>query len=58
MGDAPPLSLIDVLSVPTIGEAVVQHLSRGSKSALRQSCSALCALVRHMVGRPLFLPLF
>jgi hypothetical protein len=46
------LSLIDVLSVPTIGAAVVQHLQwlRRGVSAVRQTCSALCALVRHRHG--------
>jgi hypothetical protein len=35
--------LIDVLSVPTVGAAVLSCLS--PKAALRQTCSALCALV-------------
>jgi hypothetical protein len=41
--NAPSLSLIDVLSVPTVGAAVLSRLS--PKAALRQTCSALCALV-------------
>jgi hypothetical protein len=49
MADRSPLSLIDVLSVPTVGAAVLSCLHQ--KQALRRTCSAICALVRHsMVG--------
>jgi hypothetical protein len=37
------LNLIDALSVPTVGAAVLSSLI--PKTALRQTCSALCALV-------------
>jgi hypothetical protein len=39
------VGLIDVLSVPTVGEAVVHCLRFFNKAALRESCSAVCALV-------------
>jgi hypothetical protein len=41
-----PTSLVDVLSIPTVCEVVLRHL--GSVTALRQSCSAVCALVRRL----------
>jgi hypothetical protein len=37
------VDLIDVLSVPTVGAAVLSYLRQ--KTALRQICSAICALV-------------
>jgi hypothetical protein len=42
------VDVIDVLSVPTIGAAVLSHLR--SKSALRRTCSAICALVSMVIG--------
>jgi hypothetical protein len=41
--DTGGVDLIDVLSVPTIGAAVLSCLR--PESALRQTCTALCALV-------------
>jgi hypothetical protein len=41
--DIGAVDLIDLLSVPTVGAAVLRHLR--SKSALRQTCSEICALV-------------
>jgi hypothetical protein len=43
-----PSSLVDVLSVPTIGAEVLSRLS--DKSALRQTCAVICAMVRHWHG--------
>jgi hypothetical protein len=40
------LNLIDVLSVPTIGAEVLRSLR--DKSALRQTCSTICSVVRHL----------
>jgi hypothetical protein len=45
------IDLIDVLSVPTVGAAVLSRLQGSSKAGLRQSCSALCSLVRRFLAR-------
>jgi hypothetical protein len=43
------LNLVDVLSIPTIGAAVLSSLGQRYKTTMRQTCSVLCAVVRHVV---------